>query len=173
MQAGRSSEFSPHTAWPRRSSSPSLATRQTKRRRPTLRTCARRRSATTRRSSSTRRSTRRSFRDLPRQPLASEGLLMRRPSVDALAPALSQRRRRCPRRRDRDSRPPIGHSSRPALKSSPPPPPGHVPPCPLSTGSSTYIHKSIKVTDTSTARWAKRNNTLSDSFFRCDFLFRF
>ena len=42
-----------------------------------------------------------SFRDLPRQ----RGLLVRRPSVDALAPALHQRRRRCPRRRDRDSRP--------------------------------------------------------------------
>ena len=42
-----------------------------------------------------------SFRDLPRQ----RGLLVRRPSVDALAPALHQRRRRCPRRRDREASP--------------------------------------------------------------------
>mmetsp|Transcript_30925 Transcript_30925/g.90567 ORF Transcript_30925/g.90567 Transcript_30925/m.90567 type:complete len:205 (+) Transcript_30925:1454-2068(+) len=56
-----------------------------------------------------------SFRDLPRQPLASEGSLMRRPSVDALAPALHQRRRRCPRRRDRDPRPPIRHWMQPPV----------------------------------------------------------
>ena len=47
---------------------------------------------------------------VPRPP----GVLVRRPSVDALAPALHQRRRRCPRRRVRDSGPPIqaAHLSR-------------------------------------------------------------
>ena len=46
---------------------------------------------------------------VPRPP----GVLVRRPSVDALAPALHQRRRRCPRRRVRDSGPPI--PGRPSL----------------------------------------------------------